>query len=54
VISAGGIPVAALGSPRDITLPLPALPLAMTIQGVAVTGQGVQVHLAGHDVRVGG
>ena len=54
VISAGGIPVAALGSLRDITLPLPALPLAMTIQGVTVTGQGVQVHLAGHDVRVGG
>jgi hypothetical protein len=53
VISAGGIPVAALGLLRDITLPLPALPLAMTIQSVSVTSQGVHLHLAGHDVRFG-
>jgi len=53
VISAGGIPVAALGLLRDITLPLPALPPAMTIQSVSVTSQGVQLHLAGHDVRFG-
>ena len=53
VISAGGIPVAALGWLQDITLPLPALPLAMTIQDVSVTSQGVQLHLAGHDVRFG-
>ena len=53
VISAGGIPVAVLGPLRDITLPLPALPLGMTIQGVSVTGQGVLVHMAGQDVRFG-
>jgi hypothetical protein len=53
VISAGGIPVAALGPLRDITLSLPALPPGMTIQSVTVTGQGVQVHLAGHDIRFG-
>jgi LmeA-like phospholipid-binding len=53
VISAGGIPVAALGSLRDITVPLPALPLGMTIQGVSVTGQGVLVHMAGQDVSFG-
>jgi hypothetical protein len=52
VISVGGIPVAALGLP-DITLALPALPLAMRIQSVSVTSQGVQLHLAGHDVRFG-
>ncbi len=52
-ISAGGIPVVALGLLRDIPLLLPALPPAMTIQGVSVTGQGVQLHLAGHDVRFG-
>lgn len=46
VICAGGIPVAAFGLP-------PALPLAMTIQGVSVTSQGVQLHLAGHNVRFG-
>jgi LmeA-like phospholipid-binding len=54
VISAGGIPVAALGSLRDITLPLPAAPLGMTIQGVSVTGQGVLVHIAGQNVSFGG
>jgi hypothetical protein len=50
VISARGIPVAALGSLRDITLALPAPPLGMTIQGVSVTGQGVLVHIAGQNV----
>jgi LmeA-like phospholipid-binding len=54
VISAAGIPVAALGSLHDITLPLPALPLGMTIQGVSVTGHGVLVHLAGQNVSFGG
>ena len=50
VIAAGGIPVALLGPLGDITLPLPALPLGMTIQDVSVTGQGVLLHLAGQDV----
>jgi hypothetical protein len=54
VIAAGGIPVAALGPLGDITLPLPALPLGMTIQDVSVTGQGVLLHLAGQDVSFGG
>ena len=54
VISAGGIPVAVLGSLRDITMPMPALPLGMTIQGVSVTGEGVLVHLGAQDVRFGG
>jgi hypothetical protein len=52
VISAGGIPVAVLGPLRDIILPLPALPLGMTIQGVSVTGQGLLVHIAGQDVSL--
>ncbi len=54
VISAGGIPVAALGSLRDITLPLPALPPGVTIQGVSVSGRGVLVDIAGQDVIFGG
>lgn len=54
VVSASGIPVAALGPLRDIVLPLPVLPLAMTIQSVTVNGQGVQVHLIGHNVTFGG
>jgi hypothetical protein len=54
VISAGRIPVAALGSLRDINLRLPALPLGTAIQGVSITGQGVRVHLVGQDVSFGG
>ena len=53
VISAGGIPIALLGSLRDITVPLPALPLGMTIKGITVTGQGVLVHIAAQNVSLG-
>ncbi len=53
VISVGGIPVAVPGPLRDITVPLPALPPGMTIQGVSVTGQGLLVHIAGQDVSLG-
>ena len=53
VISAAGIPVAVLGALRDISLPLPALPLGMTIQSVSITGTGVLVHIAGQNVSFG-
>lgn len=54
MISAGGIPLAALGPLRDINVPLPALPPGTTIQDVSVTEQGVLVHLVGHNVSFGG
>ena len=54
VISVSGIPVAALGPLRHITVPLPALPPGVTIQHVTVTGQGLLVHIAGQDVPLGG
>ena len=54
MISASGMPVAALGSLREITLPLPALLRGTTVQDVRITGQGVLVHLAGQNVRFGG
>jgi hypothetical protein len=41
-------PAAAPGLLPGITLALPALPLAMTIQSVSITSQGLQLHLAGH------
>jgi hypothetical protein len=49
----GGIPVAAPGFLRDITFSLSALPLAMMVQSVSLTSQGVQLHLAGRNVRFG-
>jgi hypothetical protein len=42
-----------LGSLGDITVPMPALSLGMTIEGVSVTGAGVLVHLGGQNVRYG-
>ena len=53
VISARGIPLAALGSLRDITVPLPSLPPGLTVQGVSVTGQGVLVFVGGQNVTFG-
>jgi LmeA-like phospholipid-binding len=53
VIAAAGVPVAVLGSLRDITLPLPALPPGTTVHDVSVTGQGLLVHLTGQDVSFG-
>ncbi|MGO8893681.1 MAG: LmeA family phospholipid-binding protein, partial [Streptosporangiaceae bacterium] len=53
LICAGGIPMALLGSLHNITVPLPALPLGMTIKGISVTGQGVLVHIAGQNVSFG-
>ena len=53
VISAGGIPIALLGSLHNSIVPLPALPPGMTIKGISVTGQGVLVHIAGQNVSFG-
>jgi hypothetical protein len=52
-VRGGGIPVAAPGFLRDITFSLSALPLAMMIQSISVTSQGVELHLAGRNVRFG-
>ncbi len=48
-----GIPAAAPGFLRDIAFSLSVLPLAMMIQNVSVTSQGVYLHLAGRNVRFG-
>jgi hypothetical protein len=52
-VCGGGILVAAPGFLRDVTFSLSALPLAMMIQSVSVTSQGVQLHLVGRNVRLG-
>ncbi len=53
LISAGGIPVAMLGSLRDVTLPLPGLPKGTVIRGISVTGEGVLLELSGEHVTFG-
>lgn len=46
-ISAGGIPLSALGSLRDFNISVPDLPAGMTIRSVSVTGQGLVISAAG-------
>lgn len=53
LISAGGLPLAMLGSLRDMTLPLPGLPRGTVIRGVTVTGEGVLLHLSGEHMTFG-
>ena len=47
VVSAGGLPLSALGPLQDFTVNLPDLPAGMTIQSVSVTGQGLLIAIAG-------
>jgi hypothetical protein len=54
VVSAQGLPVSALGGLGDMTIPIPALPMGMTLQSVSVSAQGVLIHITGQNVRVGG
>ncbi len=53
IVSAGGLPVSQLGL-GNFSVPLPNLPMGMTLQSVSVTTQGVLVHITGHDVAFGG
>jgi hypothetical protein len=46
-VSAGGLPVSALGSLQNFTVPISSLPAGMTIQNVSVTGQGILIDIAG-------
>jgi hypothetical protein len=53
VISAGGIPLSALGSLRDFTITVPDLPAGMTVQSVSVTGQGLLIDITGDHTSFG-
>jgi len=47
IVSAGDLPVSALGDHQTFTFNMPNLPAGMTIQSVSVTGAGVQISIAG-------
>ena len=47
VVSAGGIPLSALGPLQSFTVTVPHLPAGVTVQNVSVTGQGVLIGVAG-------
>jgi hypothetical protein len=53
LVSSSGIGSAALSGISDITVPLPALPLGMTIQSINVTPTGLVAVVTGHNVSFG-
>jgi hypothetical protein len=53
LISAGGIPTSLLGHLGSFTIPLPSLPMGMTLQSITLTSQGALVHITGHNIPFG-
>jgi LmeA-like phospholipid-binding len=53
LVSSSGIGSAAAGELSDITVPLPKLPLGMTIQSISVTPAGLVAAVTGHNVSFG-
>lgn len=53
LISAGGLPTSLLGGLGNFTIPLPNLPMGMTLQSVTLTSQGALVHITGHNIAFG-
>jgi hypothetical protein len=53
LISAGGIPTSVLGGLGNFTIPLPNLPMGMTLKSVTLTSQGALVHITGQNIAFG-
>jgi hypothetical protein len=53
VISAQGIPSSALGSLGDLNVPIPNLPMGLSIQNVGVSAQGILIHVTGQNTTFG-
>ena len=53
LLSAGGLPTSLLGGLGDFSIPLPNLPMGMTLQSITLTSQGALVHITGHNIPFG-
>ena len=53
LVSAGGLPSELLGGLGDFSIPLPNLPMGMTLQSITLNSRGVQVHITGHNIPFG-
>jgi LmeA-like phospholipid-binding len=53
LVSSSGLPGGLLSSIRNISVPIPKLPLGMTIQSVTVTTAGISVRVTGNQVAFG-
>jgi hypothetical protein len=52
IVSAGGIPLSALGGLSNMTITVPGLPMGITVQSVSITAQGILVHITGRNVTL--
>lgn len=53
LVSSNGLPAQLLDSVRNITVPVPQLPLGMKIQSVIVTPSGISIRVTGNNVAFG-
>lgn len=53
LVSSSGLPGSLLSSIRNISVPIPKLPLGMKIQSVIVTSSGISVRVTGNQVAFG-
>jgi len=53
LVSSNGLPSQLVSSVRNIAVPVPSLPLGMTIQSVTVTSAGIRIRVIGNHVAFG-
>jgi hypothetical protein len=51
LLSSHGLPSEITDQLKDLTVPIPALPLGMKIQRIQVTGDGISIHVIGNNVK---
>jgi hypothetical protein len=51
LISSQGLPGEITDQLKDLTVPIPALPLGMKIQRIQVTADGISIHVTGDNVK---
>ena len=54
IVSAGEIPLSALGNLSNMTITVPGLPVGITLRSVSITAQGILVHITGKNVTLSG
>jgi hypothetical protein len=51
LLSSNGLPSQITDQLKDLTVPIPALPLGMKIQRIQVNGAGISIHVIGNNVK---
>jgi hypothetical protein len=53
LISSNGLPSELTDQLKDLTVPIPSLPLGLKIESVSVTSAGISIHVIGSNVKFG-